>query len=337
MTNLQYITDAEPGYTRTRKGRGFAYYFGGILVKDKQKLKRFKALVIPPTWEKVWICSEVNGHLQVTGIDDKGRKQYLYHPEWTRRQQEKKFVKIIDFGKALPLIRSKIIKDSRQRKLTKDKVMALALELMEETLIRPGNAHYRDMNKSYGLTTLTNKHVQINGADIYFQFKGKKGVLHEITIHDKRLAKKLQDVKEIPGQHLLQFIDEDGEVCAIDSGDINRYIQAASDKDFSSKDFRTWFGTLWAFIKLSQLEPFQNKNECKNNILEMYDFVASKLGNTRAVCREYYVCNSLIEAYEKGRAQSYFKKSFTQKDEEPSLVKAEQQLLKLLESHTSKR
>src|SRR5690606_33549096 len=297
-SSLQYIPDSEPGYTRVRKGRGFAYYHNGCLIQEKKIIDRLKTLVIPPAWKKVWVCPKEEGHLQVTGLDDKGRKQYLYHPEWTRLQQENKFSRIIEFGKTLPLIRKRIQKDSRKIKLTKEKVIALALEVMEETLIRAGNKYYRDQNDSYGLTTLTNKHVKITGKDILFKFRGKKGVLHEIKIHDRRLAKQLRTVKEIPGQHLFQFIDKNGENCSIDSGDLNRYIQECSNREFTSKDFRTWYGTVWAFRKLCEMEPFKNKTECKRNIVEMYDFVASKLGNTRSVCRKYYVSDSLVTAYE---------------------------------------
>lgn len=331
LSKLQYISDSEPGYRRIRKGRGFAYYFGDSLIQEKDVLTRFKSLVIPPAWKDVWICTKDSGHLQVTGLDIKGRKQYLYHPEWTRLQQENKFSKIIEFAKALPRIRKKIQKDSRKRKLTKDKVIAIALEVMEETLIRAGNTYYRDQNNSYGLTTLTHEHINITGAKIAFKFIGKKGVLHEINIHDKRLAKQLQDVKEIPGQQLFQFVDEEGETCSIDSGDLNRYIQECSNRDFTSKDFRTWYGTVWAFRKLCEMNPFKNKTECKQNIIEMYDFVASKLGNTRSVCKKYYVSESLIKAYENNLALQYFKNALRKGGKATPMQKAEKQVLKLLE------
>lgn len=332
LSDLQYIPDSTPGYNRVRKGRGFAYYFENTLVEDKEEIKRFKSLVIPPAWKNVWICACADGHLQATGYDDKGRKQYLYHPEWNRLQQENKFSKILSFGKALPKIRKKIQEDKMKRKLSKDKVIAIALEVMEETLIRAGNTYYRDQNNSYGLTTLHNKHVKIIGTDIHFKFKGKKGVLHEIDIHNKNLAKQLQDVKEIPGQHLFQYINENGESCNIDSGDLNRYIQACSKGDFSSKDFRTWYGTVWAFRKLSEMEPFTNKTTRDNNIKEMYEFVASKLGNTASVCKNYYVAQALIEAYENEEAYPYFKKALRKGGKKSPLQKAEQQVLNLLES-----
>ncbi len=331
ISTLQYIPDSEPGYTRVRRGRGFAYYFKDSLIQDKKVIDRFKKLVIPPAWKKVWICPKENGHLQVTGIDHKERKQYLYHPEWTRLQQESKFSKIIDFGKSLPLIRKKIQKDSRKRKLTKDKVIALALEVMEETLMRAGNTYYQNQNDSYGLTTLTNKHVNIRGADILFKFRGKKGVMHEINLHDKKLARQLEDVKEIPGQHLFQYIDENGESCSIDSGDLNQYIQECTKHDFTSKDFRTWHGTVWAFRKLCELEPFKTKTECKRNCKEMYRFVASKLGNTPLVCKKYYVADALIKAYENELAFPFFKKALRKSEKTSLLSMAERQVLHLLE------
>ncbi len=334
IDTLQYIPDSEPGYTRVRRGKGFAYYFNDSLIQDKKVIDRFKRLVIPPAWKKVWICLEENGHLQVTGLDDKERKQYLYHPEWTRLQQVSKFAKILDFGKSLPLIRKKIQKDSRKRKLTKDKVIALALEVMEETLIRTGNTYYRNQNDSYGLTTLTNKHVNIKGANILFKFRGKKGVMHEINVHDKKLARQLEDVKEIPGQQLFQYIDENGISCSIDSGDLNQYIQECTNQNFTSKDYRTWYGTVWAFKKLSEMEPYKTKKECKRNCKEMYRFVASKLGNTPSVCKKYYIADTLVKAYENKMAFPFFKKAMRKSGKATVLQKAEKQVLELLEFTT---
>lgn len=328
---LKYVQDSENGYKRVRKGRGFAYYFNDSIIDEEKLINRFKTLVIPPAWKNVWICKNKNGHLQATGIDDRGRKQYIYHPEWTKLQQENKFSRIIDFGKALPLIRKKIQQDRRKRKFTKNKVIALALETMEETLIRAGNKYYRDQNGSYGLTTLTNKHVKVKGSEVIFKFKGKKGVLHEISIRDPKLSKQLKDVKEIPGQHLFQYVDDDGEVHSIDSGDLNQYIQECTKQDFTSKDFRTWYGTVWCFRYLCGIEPFKTKGECKSNINDTYDFVASKLGNTRSVCRKYYVATALIKAYEDESAFAYFKKAMRKSSKASDLQKAEKQVLKLLE------
>lgn len=334
---LHYISDSETGYLRLRKGKGFAYYFKDCLVKEKKKIDQFKALVIPPAWKDVWICKNKNGHLQATGIDERGRKQYIYHPEWTRLQQENKFSRIIDFGKALPLIRKKIQQDRRKRNFTKNKVIALALEVMEETLIRAGNKYYRDQNDSYGLTTLTNKHVKVKGSEVIFKFKGKKGILHEINFSDSKLSKQLKNVKEIPGQHLFQYVNDDEEICSIDSGDLNRYIQECTKQDFTSKDFRTWHGTVWCFRKLCEMDPYKTQEECKSNIIESYDFVAAKLGNTRSVCRKYYVADILIKAYEDQSAFPYFKKAMRKGGKASDLQKAEKQVLKLLEFATQEK
>jgi len=331
---LRYIPDTNEGYTRLAKGKGFAYYLNGELIKDNDLLKRFRSLVIPPAWQKVWICPNEHGHLQATGIDVKGRKQYIYHPEWQKMQHENKFARILEFGKALPCIRKNIRKDIRKKKYTKDKVIALALELMEETLIRAGNSYYRDQNNSYGLTTLTNKHVNINGSEIFFKFRGKKGVLHKIKVSDRSLAKQLKNVKEIRGQSLFQYLDEDGNTHILDSGDLNEYIQRCTKQDFTSKDFRTWSGTVWAFRKLCELEPFENQTHLKKNIIEVYDFVASKLGNTRSVCKKYYVSDTLIKAYENHYTLPYFKKALRKGGKLSEMEKAEKQLLLLLQDAT---
>jgi len=329
-STLKYIPDTIEGYTRISKGKGFAYYFKGDLVKDQYLIKRFHSLVIPPAWKNVWISPTENGHLQVTGIDVKGRKQYIYHPEWQQMQHEHKFARILEFGKALPCIRKNIRKDIRKRKYTKEKIVAIALQLMEETLIRAGNSYYREQNNSYGLTTLTNKHVQIHGSAIFFNFRGKKGVLHKIKVSDRSLAKQLKNVKEIPGQSLFQYLDKDGSICILDSGDLNEYIQYCTKQDFTSKDFRTWYGTVWAFRKLCELGSFENKTQYKNNIIEMYDFVASKLGNTRSVCKKYYVSDKLIKAYEDQTIFPFFKKALRKGGKLSDMEKAEKQLLQLL-------
>lgn len=334
---LHYVQDSENGYKRMRKGKGFAYFLNDSLLKNKNLIARFRTLVIPPAWKNVWICKSKNGHLQATGIDERGRKQYIYHPEWTKLQQENKFNRIIDFGKALPLIRKKTHQDMRKLKFTKNKVIALALKVMEETLIRAGNTYYRDQNNSYGLTTLTNKHVKVKGSEVTFKFKGKKGVLHEISIRDPKLSKQLKNVGEIPGQHLFQYVGEDGVIHSIDSGDLNRYIQECTKQDFTSKDFRTWHGTVWYFRKLCEMDPYQSKKECQKNIIETYDFVACKLGNTRSVCRKYYVATSLIKAYEDESVFPYIKRAMRRSSKASDLQKAEKQVLKLLEFATKEK
>jgi DNA topoisomerase-1 len=329
-SKLKYIPDTMEGYTRQPKGKGFAYFFNGSLVKKTDLIMRFNSLVIPPAWKSVWISPAENGHLQATGIDIKGRKQYIYHPEWQQMQHENKFARIAEFGKALPCIRKNIRKDIRKRRYTKEKIVAIALQLMEETLIRAGNSYYRDQNNSYGLTTLKNKHVQIQGSAIFFNFRGKKGVLHKIKVSDRSLAKQLKNVKEIPGQSLFQYVDKDGSISVLDSGDLNKYIQQCTKQDFTSKDFRTWYGTVWAFRKLCELGSFENQTQFKRNILEMYDFVASKLGNTRSVCKKYYVSDRLIKAYEEQTIVPFIKKALRKGGSLSEMEKAEKQLLQLL-------
>ena len=327
---LRYIPDQIEGYTRVAKGKGFAYYYKGERITDPSVLERLHSLIIPPAWQDVWICPKPNGHLQVTGKDVKGRKQYIYHPEWQKLRHENKFARIVEFGKALPCIRKRIQKDLRRKTMNREKVTAIALLLMEETLIRAGNGYYRDQNQSYGLTTLTNRHVKIDGSQIFFQFRGKKGVLHKIKVSNRSLAKRLKDVKEIPGQSLFQYLDEKGQVSELDSGDLNSYIQQCTRQEFTSKDFRTWYGTVWAFRKLCELQPFENVTQCRRNIIEMYDYVASKLGNTRTVCKKYYVSDSLVDAYERGLAVPYFKKAVRKGGKMTDMEKAERQLLQLL-------
>jgi len=333
QSKLRYIPDTIPGYTRVRKGKGFAYYFKQSLINDKEVIMHFKSLAIPPAWKNVWISPHKDGHLQATGTDDRGRKQYLYHPSWVTMQEENKFFRLIAFGKALPCIRKHIRQDLRKKKNTKEKVVALALDLMEETLIRAGNDVYREQNNSYGLTTLTNKHVRINGDELFFRFRGKKGILHKIKLSDRYLAKQLSQVKEIPGQQLFQYVDERGNSCKLDSGDLNEYIQRCTQQDFTSKDFRTWSGTVWAFRKLGSLPPFDSEAQCKKNVLEMFDFVASKLGNTRSVCKKYYVADTLVSAYESKQALPYFKRAKYKSGKMTEAVKSEKQLLCLLQEY----
>jgi len=335
LTNstLRYTPNDVPGFTRVRKGKGFAFLSEDKQpVEDEQIKKRLKLLAIPPAWQSVWISPFPNGHLQVTGIDEKGRKQYIYHPEWNRLREENKFTRILTFGKELPKLRKAIAKDLRKRQLDKAKVTAIALNLMEETLIRPGNAQYRNVYHSFGLTTLRNRHVRINGKQIFFRFVGKKGKLHQIKVSDRSLAKKLKDVMEIPGQELFQYYNERAEICTLDSGDLNTYIKQYTSEQFSSKDFRTWYGTVWAFYYLSRLEAFQTKSVCKHNINACLDFVAKKLGNTRTVCRQYYVSNSLLEAYEQNRLQPYLTKMLQSKSKLPDEKKAEKFLIQFLKS-----
>lgn len=329
---LRFTSDQQAGYTRIKKGKGYAFLDKHGNTVDNESIKqRLQALVVPPAWKSVWISHYANGHLQATGLDEKGRKQYIYHAQWNQLRQESKLAQILAFGYKLPKLRKAISRDLKKRKLDKAKVTAIALDIMEETLIRAGNHHYRKTYNSFGLTTLHNKHVKINGQLIFFKFVGKKGKEHQIKVSDKSLAKRLKSVMEIPGQELFQYYNERNEICTLDSGDLNEYIKHYTAEDFTSKDFRTWYGSLWAFKYLAALEAFQNKAMCKRNINQCLDFVAKKLGNTRTVCRQYYVCTDLLKAYEENSLQPYLTRMNRSRSKLSEDLNAEKFLMKFLE------
>lgn len=311
MQQLRYGNDGKGGYTRIKKGRGYCYLDAEKkTITDKEVVSRIKGLVIPPAWKNVWINPDEKGHLQATGYDDRGRKQYLYHPVWNEMREKHKIDRIIAFGKALPSLRQAIVTDRRQRNLGKERVSAIALSVMEDTLMRAGNDRYRRENNSYGLTTLRSRHVNIEGQVVTFNFRGKKGIKHRIKLSDRSLAKRLRQVMEIPGQEIFQYYNDDHEICSLDSGHLNEYIQKHTGQHFTSKDFRTWYATLWAFKYLIELDQEACKAKSyKKDLNACLDFVASKLGNTRAVCRASYVCSDLIDAYLEDGLQSYRPKS----------------------------
>ncbi|HVX27169.1 MAG TPA: hypothetical protein VHB70_12550, partial [Parafilimonas sp.] len=241
---LMYVSDKEAGILRIQRGKSFSYKYNGAVIKNKEQLDRIKKLVLPPAWRDVWICYYENGHLQATGYDTKNRKQYRYHALWNSLRNETKFHRLYEFGKALPQLRTKVEEDMQVKELSEKKVLATVISLMERTYIRVGNAEYEKLNGSYGLTTLKDKHVKINGSKITFAFKGKRGISHNITLQNKRLAKAVKDCRDIPGKELFQYYTESGERRAIDSSMLNNYIKEATGGDFSAKDFRTWAGTL---------------------------------------------------------------------------------------------
>jgi DNA topoisomerase-1 len=298
---LRYVRAGAPGYTRVKNGKGFTYLNReGKRITDQDTLARIRQLVLPPAWEQVWICPYGNGHLQATGIDAMGRKQYRYHNDWMKARNETKYDRLLHFGEKLPRIRRTIKAALRKKQLNKEKVTALALGVMEATLIRVGNSAYEKLYGSHGLTTLRNQHVKINGSSALFRFKGKKGILHKILLRHTSLARLLQKVKDIPGQELFQYYDETGEPRSLDSGDINEYLKTCSGEDFTCKDFRTWAGTVHALNLLADLMPFASLTECRRNVVAIIDGVAGKLGNTRAVCKKYYIHPRLLEIYEQG-------------------------------------
>ncbi len=310
---LRYVSPARPGFTRVRRGKTFAYLdASGKPVTDEETLGRIQKLVLPPAWENVWICPYPNGHLQATGTDALGRRQYRYHTRWAAMRSETKYNRLLRFGKMLPRIRAQIKKDLRRKELDKARVCAIALRIMEETLMRVGNAEYEKKYHSYGLTTLHNRHVKINGNELFFRFKGKKGVEQKISLRHASLARLLKKVRDIPGQELFQYY-ENGEVKSLDSGELNEYLKNVTDEEFTCKDLRTWAGTLEALHLLAACGPFESQADCKRRIVDVIDNVARKLGNTRAVCKKYYVHPCLFSLYEEEKLGKYLQKDVDEK------------------------
>jgi DNA topoisomerase-1 len=303
--HLVYVSDSTPGITRHKTGKGFTYRQDGRQIRDAEVLKRIRKLVIPPAWTQVWICPLANGHIQATGFDARKRKQYRYHALWNRLRNETKFHRMYEFGKALPGLRARIETDLRSHELSREKVLATVLSLMERTYIRVGNNEYEKENGSYGLTTLRNKHVSITGDTLVFSFTGKKGVHHDIRLHNKRLAHVVSQCREIPGRHLFEYYDSDGARHNIDSGMVNQYIHEAVGDDFTAKDFRTWAGSLHALEAFKGVGEASGVTECKKNLVAVLDCVSKKLGNSRAVCKKYYVHPGLIRLYEENKLVKY--------------------------------
>ncbi len=332
--NLQYVSDAEPGITRVQKSDGFAYIFNGKRIRSKAELQRIKALVIPPAWMNVWICVSPNGHIQVTGFDVKNRKQYRYHAAWHLLRNETKFHRLLEFGKTIPTLRLKLEKDLGQQSLTAEKVIAAVTALMERTYIRIGNQEYEKQNGSYGLTTLKDKHVNINGSKMVFSFKGKKGVYHDIALTNRKLAKIVKQCRDISGKELFQYYDADGSRKKIDSGMVNSYIKEVTGGDFTAKDFRTWAGTLSILRAFKSIGEATTSTEIKKNVVTALDEVSSKLGNTRTVCKKYYVHPGIIKMYEENNLGKYLNQlDEIEKDDNVTGYTSEENLLmKILQS-----
>jgi DNA topoisomerase-1 len=333
--NLIYVTDKEPGIERRKKGDTFEYYYQGELIKDDEELLRIKHLVIPPAWEKVWICKKENGHLQATGFDTKNRKQYRYHPHWNLLRNHTKFYRLHDFGNALPDIRLQLEKDLSIPELTERKVLAAVVSLMERTNIRIGNSFYEKEYGSFGLTTLKDRHVKFNGNAVTFAFKGKKGVSHKIHLKSKKLASVIKKCRDVPGKELFQFYDEEGNRHSIDSGSVNNYIREISGKDFTAKDFRTWAGTVQALLALKSIGCCDTKTETKRRIVEALDIVSNHLGNTRTVCKNYYVHPLILSLYESKKLEKYTEAldKIEADDGKSGLSPEEEMVMKILESN----
>jgi DNA topoisomerase-1 len=307
--NLIYVTDSIAGINRRAGKNGFEFISPkGHKIADEKTLVRIKKLVLPPAWENVWIATKANAHLQATGIDAAGRKQYRYHHDWAKSRNENKFYRLLEFGKTLPEFRKNLQKDLKRSELDERKVLAISISFMEKTLIRIGNESYKQLYGSYGLSTLRDKHITIEGNNMKLSFKGKKGVMHDIDLNDRTLAKLVKKCRDIPGQELFQFYTPGGDRKSIDSGMVNRYIKEITCCDFTAKDFRTWFGTLEALRLYAQFEVTDLESKRKKVTLAVLDEVSSRLGNTRTVCKKYYVFPALIESFENGSLYPYLKK-----------------------------
>ena len=287
-----------PGIRRKRAGKGFSYLgLDGRPIRDRVRIKRFRKLAIPPAWTDVWICPLPNGHIQATGRDAKGRKQYRYHARWREVRDENKYGRLIAFGRVLPRLRRQVQRDLSREGLPREKVLAAVVRLLEKTLVRVGNEEYARNNKSFGLSTLRDRHVEIRGATLRFQFNGKSGKEHSIDLEDARLARVVKRCRDIPGYELFQYLDDDGQRQSIGSSDVNAYLREITGEDFTAKDFRTWAGTVRAAMALQEVESFDSEAQAKKNILRAIETVAERLGNTVAICRECYVHPEVFESY----------------------------------------
>jgi DNA topoisomerase-1 len=298
---LRYVTDGADGIRRRRAGAGWAYYApNGARISDRKIRKRLNSLAIPPAWTNVWICPDPDGHIQATARDARGRKQYRYHPEYREARDRSKFRRMLEFSEVLPRLRERIERDLRARDLSRRQLLATVVRLLDRTLIRVGNDEYARENRSYGLTTLRRRHLTIDGSMLRFSFRGKSGVEHCIAVADPRLARIIQRCRDLPGQELFQYLDSAGQRHLVSSDDVNDYLRELSGRDISAKDFRTWGGSMLAAVELRRRGPAASRREADRNVIAAIDAVAERLGNTRAVCRKYYVHPLLIEAYRMG-------------------------------------
>jgi DNA topoisomerase-1 len=301
LAGLRYTNDEQPGVRRRRNGRGFAYVDrDGMPIRDEGELRRIRRLAIPPAWTDVWISPSPLGHIQATGRDARGRKQYRYHERWREVRDEAKYGRLNDFAKALPKIRDRIDADLARPGIPRERVLATAIRILEETFMRIGNVEYARANGSFGLTTLRSKHVDVEGSRIVFRFRGKSGKEHEVDVRDRRLARVVARLEQLPGQELFQYRDEDGELRTIGSDDVNTYLREISGEDLSAKDFRTWAGTVLAARALAELGAARNERIARKRVLQAIDVVSARLGNTRAVCRKCYVHPGVLDAYAAG-------------------------------------
>lgn len=295
---LRYVDDRRPGISRVKRGTGAGYRGpDGRPIHDGETLTRIRSLAVPPAWRDVWICPDAQGHLQATGRDAKGRKQYRYHPRWREVRDSTKYERMIEFGRALPMIRKRVEKDLALPGLPREKILATVVRLLEVTLIRVGNEEYARRNDSFGLATMRDRHVRVNGSALRFQFRGKSGIVHAVDLEDRRLAKIVRRSRDLPGYELFQYIDDDGERRTIDAADVNAYLKSVAGDEFTAKDFRTWAGTVLAARALHEVAAFDSQAQAKRNVLQAVESVAKRLGNTRAVCRKCYIHPEVVNAY----------------------------------------
>ena len=327
---LVYVNCKDEGIRRVKTGKGFKYVYRNKTVKDRAILNRIRSLVIPPAWREVWICRIAEGHLQATGLDVKNRKQYKYHPLWNDLRNKTKFYRLPALGRSLPSIRKQLEKDLALPGLPRNKVLAVVVSLMEKTGIRIGNEFYEKLYGSFGLTTLKDKHAEIKGSQVKFTFKGKKGVEHIVSLKSKKLSRIVQHCRDIPGKELFQYIDEEGNRHSIDSGMVNDYIRSLTGEDFTAKDFRTWCGTIAALTAI--IENGLPEDDAKKKIVAVLDKVSEQLGNTRTVCKKYYVHPSLLEMYETGKLEKWLSKKENGSVTETNLSPVEKTLVNILES-----
>ncbi|HET9943725.1 MAG TPA: DNA topoisomerase IB, partial [Terriglobia bacterium] len=298
---LTYVSDAAPGFRRIGTKKVFRYLdTKGHVIRNATTLARIQRLAIPPAWTDVWICPTAEGHLQASGRDARGRKQYRYHPQWRETRDETKYHRMVAFGRALPKLRRRVARDLKEKQLTRNKVLATIVRLLETTFIRVGNKEYTKQNDSYGLTTLRNRHVSVRGSQVQFYFRGKSGVKHTIDIENARLAKIVRQLRDLPGYELFQYYDDSGALHAVGSSDVNQYVREATGEDFTAKDFRTWAGTILAAEALERSSEFSSAKQAQKNVKAAIADVADRLGNTVGVCRKSYVHPLVLDAYVEG-------------------------------------
>jgi len=337
---LRYVSDDRPGYTRKANGDGFAWLdLDGKIIRDEQRLLRLNRLAIPPAWIDVWVSPSPNGHIQATGRDARRRKQYLYHERWREVRDENKYDRMIAFGKALPRIRKRVARDLKLPGLPRNKVLATVVELLERTFIRIGNEEYARDNKSFGLTTMKDRHVEVKGSKLRFRFRGKSGREHEVDITDRRIAKIVSKLQDLAGQGLFQYVDDEGEVRDITSQDVNEYLREITGEDFSAKDFRTWAGTVLTAIALNAQEKFETKKQAKSNINTAIKAVAKILGNTPAICRKCYVHPAIFETYLDQKSIEGLKQMTEEalEKDDVDLRSSEKAVLRFLEARLAKK